>query len=124
MPSVKQGSVKYHFLSLLYDSTSDQTPFSRTISKHFTHQINGCGMDRVVHAFPKGISQKVNVIVRLESQLANIIATGQQFNHLRQWLHPENSEDISKCVFTQSFNTTFAQSAGAVEYTDCFSAEG
>ena len=37
MLSVKQSSMKYHFLSLWYDSTGDWTSISRTIGKHFTH---------------------------------------------------------------------------------------
>ena len=35
--SAKQGGIKYHFLSLRYDSTWDWTPASRTIGKHSTH---------------------------------------------------------------------------------------
>ena len=41
MLSVKQGSIKYHFLSLWYDSTWDWTPVSRTIGEHST-QANLC----------------------------------------------------------------------------------
>ena len=37
MLSVKQGGIKYNFLSLWYDSTWDWTPVSRTIGKHSTH---------------------------------------------------------------------------------------
>ena len=36
MQSVKQGSIKYHFLSLWYDSTWDWTPVSQAIGKHST----------------------------------------------------------------------------------------
>ena len=36
MLSAKQGGIKYHFLSLLYDSTWDWTLVSRTIGEHFT----------------------------------------------------------------------------------------
>ena len=32
--SIKQGGIKYHFLSLWYNSTWDWTPVSRTIDKH------------------------------------------------------------------------------------------
>ena len=35
--SVKQVSIKYHFLSLWCDSTWDWTPVSKTIGKHSTH---------------------------------------------------------------------------------------
>ena len=36
MLSVKQGAIKYYFLSLWYDSTWDWTPVSQTISEHST----------------------------------------------------------------------------------------
>ena len=34
MLSAKQGSIKYHFLSLWYDSTWDWTQVSRAIGEH------------------------------------------------------------------------------------------
>ena len=34
MLSVKQGGIKYHFLSLWYDSTCDWTQVSRAIGEH------------------------------------------------------------------------------------------
>ena len=34
MLSVKQGGIKYHFLSLWYDSTWDWTQVSRAIGEH------------------------------------------------------------------------------------------
>ena len=37
MLSVKQGSIKYNFLSLWYDSTWDWTLVSRTTGEHSTH---------------------------------------------------------------------------------------
>ena len=40
MLSVKQGGMKYDFLSLWYDSTWDWTPVSRTIGEHSTHKAN------------------------------------------------------------------------------------
>ena len=36
MLSVKQGGMKYHFLSFWYDTTRDWTPISRTIGKHYS----------------------------------------------------------------------------------------
>ena len=33
MLSIKQGGIKYHFLSLRYDSTRDWTPVSQTIKR-------------------------------------------------------------------------------------------
>ena len=35
MLSVKQGGIKYHFLSLWYDSARDWTPISRAINEHY-----------------------------------------------------------------------------------------
>ena len=40
MLSVKQGGIKYHFLSLWYDSTGDWTPVSKTIGEHSPHEDN------------------------------------------------------------------------------------
>ena len=37
MLSIKQDSIKYHFLSLWYGSTWDWTPISRTIGEHSTY---------------------------------------------------------------------------------------
>ena len=33
----KQGSIKYHFLSLWYDSTRDWTRIPRAIGEHFNY---------------------------------------------------------------------------------------
>ena len=40
MLSVKQEVIKYHFLSLWYDSIWDWTPISRTIDEHSKHDAN------------------------------------------------------------------------------------
>ena len=40
MLRVEQGSIKYHFLSLWYDSTRDWTQISRAIGEHCTHYAN------------------------------------------------------------------------------------
>ena len=43
MLSVKQGGIKYHFLSLWYDSTWDWTHVSQAIGEHFNPlHIKGC----------------------------------------------------------------------------------
>ena len=42
MLSFKQGSIKYHFLSLWYDSTCDRTLVSRAIGKHCNHYAMSC----------------------------------------------------------------------------------
>ena len=41
MLSVEQGGIKYHFLSLWYNSTWDWTPVSRVIGEHFTTKPMG-----------------------------------------------------------------------------------
>ena len=78
MLSVKQDSIKYHFLSLWYDVTWDWTQVSWTIGEHSTH--NWEGVDKEVHTFPKGINLKVN-ITQLEFELAYFKVTVQQFSH-------------------------------------------
>ena len=40
MLSVKQGGIKYHFLSLWYDSTWDRTQVSRAIGEHSNRLAN------------------------------------------------------------------------------------
>ena len=40
MLSVKQDGIKYHFLSLWYDSIMDWTPVFRTMGEHSTHEAN------------------------------------------------------------------------------------
>ena len=40
MLSVKQGGIKYHFLSLWYDSTWDRNQVSRAIGEHSNRQAN------------------------------------------------------------------------------------
>ena len=39
MVNVKQGGIKYHFLSLWYDSAWKWTPVYQTIGKHSTHLV-------------------------------------------------------------------------------------
>ena len=39
MLSVKQGGIKYHFLSLWYDATWDWTQVSRAIGEHYNPLI-------------------------------------------------------------------------------------
>ena len=49
MLSVKQGGIKYHFLSLWYDAAWDWTQVSRAIGEHSTHKFN---------YLPKNVTQK------------------------------------------------------------------
>ena len=41
MLSAKQGGIKYHFLSLWYDSTWDWIQILGILGEHFSHQANG-----------------------------------------------------------------------------------
>ena len=43
MLSVKQGGIKYHFLSLWYDSTWDRIQASRVIGEHSIHYASEPG---------------------------------------------------------------------------------
>ena len=43
MLSVKQGGIKYHFLSLWYDSTWDWTPGSRAFGEHYALRSHNYG---------------------------------------------------------------------------------
>ena len=45
MLSVKQGSIKYHFLSLWYDSTWDRTQVSWAIGEYSNHYANVEGIE-------------------------------------------------------------------------------
>ena len=40
MQNVKQGSIKYHFLSLWYDLTLDWTQVFQAIGEHSNHYVN------------------------------------------------------------------------------------
>ena len=58
MLSVKQGGIKYHFLSLWYDSTWDWTQVSRAIGEHSNPEANvrfknaACNPEQVLAATP------------------------------------------------------------------------
>ena len=41
MLSVKQGGIKYHFLSFWYDATWDWTPMTQAIGEYSNHLANG-----------------------------------------------------------------------------------
>ena len=67
-----------------------------------------------VHTFPKGICPKVNVMARLEYELAYYDSAVHRFNHYTTRTPPELGDPLV------SQNLT-AQSAGAADYTDCIS---
>ena len=54
MLSVKQSSIKYHFLSLWYDSTWDWTQLSRAIDEHSNHYANDRLIGLVDRVFANG----------------------------------------------------------------------
>ena len=64
MLSVKQGSIKYDFLSLWYDLTWDWTQVSRAIGERSNHYANvrcTTSMD-----FPDSFSQFISLIHRYQ----------------------------------------------------------
>ena len=54
MLSVKQGGIKYHFLSLWYDSTWDWTQVSRAIGEHSNRWANVPDTGLTVRVFANG----------------------------------------------------------------------
>ena len=65
MLSVKPGGIKYHFLSLWYDSTWDWTPVSRTIGEHCTH-----GSVLPVYGFPKDTLTAITMLYKTAEAIA------------------------------------------------------
>ena len=49
--------------------------------------------DKGVHSFPKGIFPKVNVIARLEFELAYYDSAVLRFNHYTTWIPPKYDDD-------------------------------
>ena len=58
MLRVKQCGIKYHFLSLWYNSTRDGTPVFQTIGEHSTHQANGLPKTNPKYLLPGEPSSK------------------------------------------------------------------
>ena len=52
MLSVKQGGIKYHFLSLWYDSTWDWTQVSRAIGEH-SNRYAQCPVNIYIYIYKK-----------------------------------------------------------------------
>ena len=102
--NVKQGGIKYHFLSLWYDSTWDWTLVPQTIGEHSKPNSK-------TDCYVLGKGHKTNMINMYLERKINVIYQGKQVIQCRQ---------DSFCYLP----SRFAQSAGAVEYTDCFPAEG
>ena len=81
MLSVKQGGIKYHFLSLWYDSTWDWTHVSRAIGEHSNRFPPLTGVDNDYYP-------RVNVIAlpefttMSEVQRVNPNATGGPLPHM------------------------------------------
>ena len=67
MLSVKHGGIKYHFLSLWYDSTWYWIPVSRTIGKHSTHLASGPVKmtDKQLFSFMGPVLNKRNMDIKM-----------------------------------------------------------
>ena len=48
-----QGGIKYHFLSLWYDSTWDWTPISKMIGEHSNYKANGQNIEKILEDLRK-----------------------------------------------------------------------
>ena len=77
MLSVKQDDIKYHFLSLWYDSTWDWTPISRSIGEYSTYLTNEEGEKRdkyvdLARELGKQWNMKVTVLPTVTGKLRTI----------------------------------------------------
>ena len=100
-----QGGIKYHFWSLWYESTWDWTLVSWTISDH-----------------RKQIERKLHGLLMCHYEFISS-------TRLFRWLFTKYKEILETVFICRKKKAktplplTFAQSAGAVEYIDCTSAE-
>ena len=78
MLSAKQGGIKYHFLSLWYDSTWDWTQVFRTTGEHSTHKTK---WDRMFANGPRDLgSIPVCIIPKtIKTVLDTPLLTTQQY---------------------------------------------
>ena len=65
-------------------------PSTRTVVVLFNHSCE----DKGVHTFPNGICPKVNIIARLEYELAYYDYAVHRFNHYTTKTLPKNTQDI------------------------------
>ena len=74
MLSVKQDGIKYHFLSLWYDSTWDWTAVSRTIGKRY--QLIG----QTVRVFANGPGDRDSIPGRVMPKTQKVVLGASLFN--------------------------------------------
>ena len=81
MLSVKQDSIKYHFLSFWYDSTWDWNQISRAIGEHSNHYAN-IWYERSNHCANNVIFSKNDFFV-LWFGLENPLFCTAEINHIK-----------------------------------------
>ena len=85
MLSVKQGGIKYQFLSLWYDSTWDWTPVSRTIGEHSNHYTNAPIIYIFIylqpHTYMHGYRNKSN---NIEKKLINKVIQEEEWFNVKE----------------------------------------
>ena len=69
--SAKQGSIKYDFVSLWYDSNGDWTSVSRNIGEHSTHKPNGPVMLYTVYK-----EKRTSCATNVQSRYSDLFAPG------------------------------------------------
>ena len=86
MLSVKQGSIKYHFLSLWYDSTWDWTLVSQATGEHSNHLAN---------------KQKKTELILNWIVWKRTVSWHRNCVRMLSWIHWIRTDLISNCVSTR-----------------------
>ena len=107
MLSVKQGSIKYHLLSLWYDLTWDWTPVSWTIGEH--SGVNNTEQSIKKCSMSAGCNQ-MNYNWRSIEWAKNIVnvSTAQSFNR-HEW-------DVKKNLFIWPLLNAITQYSNSIEF--------
>ena len=80
MLRVKQSSIKYHFLSLWYDSTGDWTQVSQAISEHSNHYVNVWSIGLMSREFANGPGDRSLIPGRVIPKTQKMVLDATLFN--------------------------------------------
>ena len=86
MLSFKQGGIKYHILSLCYNSTWDWTPVSWAIDEHSNRSANVRLIDNIIYINTIYIEYRYNIYDKL---LLNILYIISLRIHIYIYYHPQ-----------------------------------
>ena len=84
---IMEGGIKYHLLSLWYDSTWDWTPVFRTIGEHSTHLANTCFLRKITFCVILGKRSRwtfENIVLKHKMQKLNSLQT-KNILYLQLW---------------------------------------